>query len=210
MVAEESGETREADSEIGSRLSHFAVVLRRSPHNLLSPRALDELEERHFPESLAFAKSLPPGPRVLDIGSGGGLPGIIVALARPDLSVELLDATRKKSDFLQEVAKELDLDIIVHHGRAEELSNGGLAGRFDVVTARAVAPLDRLVLWAAPFVRSGGTIHAIKGERWAEELTAAAGAVRTAGLEVSDVPSEPRSGVLHGDGPRVVVLRRRA
>ena len=83
-------------------LTTFAHLLRTSPHNLLSPRGLEELEARHFPESMAFAATLPDGPRVLDIGSGGGIPGIVVAIARPDLVVHLLEATGKKGRFLEE------------------------------------------------------------------------------------------------------------
>ena len=79
----------------GALLERFAALLRASPHNLLSPRGLEELEDRHFPESLAVAAMLPTQARVLDVGSGGGLPGIVLAIARPDLEVHLLEATRK-------------------------------------------------------------------------------------------------------------------
>ena len=190
------------------RLGRFAMLLRESPHNLLSPRALEELESRHFPESLHFARSLPPGPRLLDIGSGGGLPGIVIAIARPDLAVELLDATRKKADFLRTATAELGLDVVVHHGRAEDLVATGLRGAFDLVTARAVAPLERLVPWAAPFLARGGTLHAIKGDRWAEELAAAHQAVAASGLEVVRSPELTAGRSRRTLEPTVVVLRR--
>lgn len=190
-------------------LQRFATLIRESPHNLLSPRGLDELEARHFPESLAFAATLPLGPRVLDIGSGGGIPGLVVALARPDLDVHLLDATRKKTDFLVSAAEELGLGVTVHHGRAEDLATGALAGRFEIVTARAVAPMDRLVPWAAPFLREAGTLHAIKGDRWREELEQAASGMREAGLEVIGTPSSPAPEAAPSEAPKVIVLRRR-
>lgn len=188
-------------------LSRYAEAIRHSPHNLLSPKGLSELESRHFPESLTFARSLPGPGRVLDVGSGGGLPGIVIALARPDLEVHLLDATGKKVEFLVEIAAALNLLVTVHHGRAEELASSSLAGTFDVVTARAVAPLVRLVPWCAPFLREGGTLHAIKGERWADELAEAEGAISAQGLAVLRAPDGTTE---HGpsDEPRVVVLGR--
>jgi 16S rRNA (guanine527-N7)-methyltransferase len=196
-----------------ARLQAFAAMLRASPHNLLSPRGLEELEARHFPESLSFARLLPSAATLLDVGSGGGLPGVVIAIARPDIAVHLLEATKKKADFLVEVSEHLGLGCEVHHGRAEELSGSELRGRFDVVTARAVAPLERLVPWCAPFLRPGGFLFAIKGERWAEELVAARPILASSGMVVSTVP-EPDGG--HEEGatgrdhhaPRVVVLER--
>jgi 16S rRNA (guanine527-N7)-methyltransferase len=192
--------------EIEVQLARFAALLRGSPHNLLSAKALEELEARHFPEALAFATELPAGPRLLDLGSGGGLPGIVIALARPDLEVHLLEATGKKATFLAEACAVLGVPGTVHHGRAEELAVGDLAASFDVVTARAVAPLDRLVPWAAPYLRSGGRLHAIKGERWAEELAAAQPRMAQHGMRLV---ASPREGAARADDrPLVVVLER--
>ena len=193
--------------DLTETLRRYAALLRDSPHNLLSPRGLDELETRHLPESLAFSAGLPAGPRLLDVGSGGGLPGIVIAASRPDLEVHLLDATRKKTDFLTEACAKLGLSVEVHHGRAEELGGGLLAGAFDLVTARAVAPLERLVPWATPFLKVGGQLHAIKGERWSEELSAAAAELRRLGLVVHSTPvgTSPDEGV---GRPRIVVLER--
>ncbi|MDA3023310.1 MAG: 16S rRNA (guanine(527)-N(7))-methyltransferase RsmG [Actinomycetota bacterium] len=189
-------------------LTRFADHLRASPHNLLSPRGLSELERRHFPEGVAFARTLPSVGRVLDVGSGGGLPGIVVAIARPDLKVHLLEATRKKTDFLAEVVMALGLAVTVHHGRAEELSVGELGRSFDAVCARAVAPLERLVPWCAPYLRPGGRLYAIKGERWAEELEAAAPALAAAHMIVRTTPASRALEAGAGDGPLVVVLER--
>lgn len=192
---------------IAELLPRYAELLRQSPHNLLSPRGLEELEVRHFPESLDFSARLPAGPRLLDLGSGGGLPGVVIAAARPDLEVHLLDATRKKTDFLTAASAELGLPITVHHGRAEDLAVGQLAASFDLVTARAVAPLERLAPWAAPFLRPGGQLHAIKGERWSEEITTAEPALRRLGLAVHSTPADGAPERPH-DGPLVVVLER--
>jgi len=185
------------------RLSRFAELLRESPHNLLSPRGLQELESRHFPEAIHFAVALPAGPRLLDIGSGGGLPGLVIAIVRPDLEVHLLEATAKKANFLSEASADMGVPVTVHHGRAEELATGALAGGFDLVTARAVAPLDRLVPWSSPYLKAGGQLHAIKGERWGEELEVARPQLQRHGLRVLSTPTEEGP-----DGPRVVVLER--
>ena len=189
-------------------LARFAELLRASPHNLLSPRGLSELEDRHFPEGVAFARILPSVERVLDVGSGGGLPGVIVAIVRPDLEVHLLEATRKKAHFLAEVAMALGLAVTVHHGRAEELATDALRGIFDVVSARAVAPLERLVPWCAPYLRPGGLLYAIKGERWADELEAAASALTAARMSVRLTPASRAPERGPGDDPLVVVLER--
>lgn len=200
----------EQGSASDARLATFAQMLRASPHNLLSPRGLQELEERHFPESVRFSDGLPSGPRLLDVGSGGGLPGIVIAIRRPDLEVHLLEATRKKADFLREVGEALGLTVKVHHGRAEELATGSLGGSFDLVTARAVAPLARLVPWTVPYLRPGGQLHAIKGAQWREELEAASSELSRRRLVVVSMPNEPSAApeADQGPEPKVVVIER--
>lgn len=190
-------------------LERFATSVETSPHNLVSNRARAELRTRHVPESVAFARLLPPGPaRVLDLGSGGGFPGLVVALVRPDLQVDLLDSTSKKTAFLRETAEDLQLSVMVHTGRAEDLAKGDLRAAFDAVTARAVASLDRLVGLAIPFLRSGGTLYAIKGERWAEEIEAATPVLRRVGARVAGTPDESSVGLGDSHAPRVVSIVR--
>lgn len=186
-------------------LEAFATLLRASPHNLLSAKGLEEIESRHFPESVAFAESLPASTRLLDVGTGGGLPGIVIAIVRPDIEVHLLEATGKKARFLDDVATELGLSFTVHHGRAEALARPPLRDSFDTVSARAVAPLAKLSSWCAPYLRLGGRLHAIKGEQWRAELEASGDAIRRAGLRVVATPQEPRD---ERGGPMVVVLER--
>lgn len=194
-------------STVDENLAIYASELRASPHNLLSPRGLQELEVRHFPEAVIFSEGLPRGARLLDVGSGGGLPGLVIAICRPDLEVHLLEATRKKADFLRDTVARLGLVVEVHHGRAEDLARGPLRESFDLVTARAVAPLERLIPWTAPYLRPGGRIHAIKGEQWRDELEAAGPTVTKWGLTVVATPGggeqEGGAGV-----PKVVVLER--
>lgn len=205
------------DEATAETLRRFAALVRASQHNLVSQRALGELEDRHVPECVAFASLLPKGAgRVLDIGSGGGFPGMVVAICRPELDVHLLDATAKKAGFLRSSAHELGIDVTVHTGRAEELARRPeLAGGFDVVTARAVAPLERLIGWAAPYLRHGGVLCAIKGERWSAELEAARSVIERAGVAVvatpDDVPDPIGDGAVDtrpGIAPRVVMLTR--
>ena len=194
-------------ARVAGLLERYAGALRASPHNLLSPKGLSELESRHFPESLVFAATLTPGTRLLDVGSGGGLPGLVIAMTQPQIDVHLLEATGKKARFLEDVARELGLAVEVHHGRAEELARPPLADTFDVVTARAVAPLERLAPWCAPFLRPGGRLLAIKGEQWKAELEGASTAIRAAGLQVVSTPNGQGDEVTQG--PLVVVLERR-
>lgn len=206
------------DPETARRLAVFADLVRASPHNLVSRRALGELEDRHITECTTLARLLPHGaPRTLDIGSGGGFPGLVIGICRPEVELHLLDATAKKTAFLAETAAALGVVAQVHTGRAEELvRTPELGGAFGVVTARAVAPLAKLVGWAIPFLRPGGLLYAMKGERWEEELHEASAAIARVGASVVATPDEvlpePMSGPVGRDGvlggPRVVMLAR--
>lgn len=193
------------------RLEAFAERVRTSPHNLVSRRARDELLTRHIPECIAFAQMLPSGShRVLDLGSGGGFPGMVVACVRTDLEVHLLDATAKKTEFLREVALELGIPTHVHTGRAEDRElTATLGGTFHVVTARAVASLDRLIGWSMPYLRPGGLLYAMKGERWREELDEAAPALARHGASIVATPDDvPSVDGGTGNAPRVVIVAR--
>lgn len=201
--------TSEVSAQDQQRLARFASLVAQSPHNLVSRRARDELLTRHVPECVALARALPTGPlRVLDIGSGGGFPGLVIALVRPDLTVHLLDSTKKKTAFLEDAATTLDLAVTVHTGRAEELARSSLGGTFDVVTARALAPIERLVPLAMPFLRVGGLLYAVKGERWQAEVDAAPDAIRRSGARIVATPDEVDVAPHDGVAPTVVMLAR--
>ncbi len=148
---------------------------------LIGPREADRLWERHMLNSAVLGELLPDGCRVLDVGSGAGLPGIPLALARPDLEIVLLDPMARRVTWLQEIVAELGLAVSVHRGRAEDPRVREELGGKDVVTARAVAPLGRLAGWSLPLVAPGGRLLAVKGATAHEEAARDAVAVRTAG-----------------------------
>lgn len=152
---------------------------------LIGPRETPRLWTRHLLNSVAIAAALPAGEalRVVDIGSGAGLPGIPLALARPDLRVTLLESLARRVAFLTEVISELDLDIEVVHGRAEEVAEP----RWDVAVARAVAPLDRLLALTDRLVQARGLLLAIKGRTAPTEVAAASDAIRRRSTSAADV-----------------------
>lgn len=139
---------------------------------LLGPRERDRLWSRHVLNSALVADLMPPGTSVADVGSGAGLPGMVVALRRPDLHLTLIEPLLRRSTFLTEVVRDLGLgdQVEVVRARAEDLAG---SWRFDVVTARAVAPLERLCRWCLPLLAPGGQLLALKGASAPEELAAA-------------------------------------
>lgn len=154
---------------------------------LIGPREAGRLWERHLLNSAVLGELVPEGCRVLDVGSGAGLPGIPLALARPDLAVVLLEPMSRRVAWLQEVVAELGLAVSVYRGRAEDPRVRAELGGNDVVTARAVAPLGRLAGWCLPLVAPGGRLLAVKGATAAEEVARDAIAVRAAGGGVAEV-----------------------
>jgi 16S rRNA (guanine527-N7)-methyltransferase len=138
---------------------------------LIGPREAPRLWERHLVNCGLLADLMPPESSVCDIGSGAGLPGVVLAIARPDLRVTLVEPLLRRTTFLEEVVAELGLDHVeVVRGRADVLHG---ERRFDVVTARAVAPLGRLLAWSMPLVAPTGALVAMKGAAVAEEVAAA-------------------------------------
>ncbi|BBX19415.1 16S rRNA (guanine(527)-N(7))-methyltransferase RsmG [Mycolicibacterium duvalii] len=149
---------------------------------LLGPREVDRLWERHILNSAVVGELLQPGERIADIGSGAGLPGIPLALARLDVRVTLIEPLLRRSDFLREVTGMLGVDCAVVRGRAEDRAVRDEVGEMDVVVSRAVAALDRIAQWSAPLLRQGGRMIAIKGERAAVEVAEHSRALAAAGF----------------------------
>lgn len=155
---------------------------------LMGPRERPRLWERHVLNSAAAQSGISQGESVVDIGSGAGLPGIPLALARPDLGITLVEPLLRRVTFLEEVVDELGLDVRIVRGRAEEKSVKAAVGSADVVTSRAVAPLARLAGWSAPLLRDGGRMVALKGSSATEEVDRDRSALRT--LRFEDVHVE--------------------
>jgi 16S rRNA (guanine527-N7)-methyltransferase len=155
------------------RVSAYAELLATEGtiRGLLGPREVPRLWERHLLNCAVVADLLPPAARIVDVGSGAGLPGIVLALVRPDTTVTLLEPLARRVAFLAECRERLDLEnVTVRRGRAEEPAVLAELGGADVVTARAVAPLDRLAGWCLPLLQPGGQLLALKGEAVDEEL----------------------------------------
>lgn len=137
---------------------------------LIGPGEVGRLWDRHILNSAAVGELLSADERVADVGSGAGLPGIPLALARPDLRVTLIEPLLRRADFLVEVIDALGLDVTVIRGRAEEPAVRREAGEMDAVTSRAVASLDKLTKWCFPLLRVDGRMLAMKGERAGAEV----------------------------------------
>lgn len=137
---------------------------------LIGPREVDRLWDRHILNSAAVSEAIEAGARVVDIGSGAGLPGIPIAIARPDLHVTLVEPMLRRSEFLHEVVAELGLAVAVVRGRAEDKDVLDAVAGADVVVSRAVAGLDKLTRWSLPVLRPGGRMLALKGERADDEV----------------------------------------
>lgn len=138
---------------------------------LIGPSEVGRLWSRHILNCAVIGDAIEADVRVVDIGSGAGLPGIPLAIARPDLTVVLVEPLLRRTTFLAEVVAELGLtNVTVRRGRAEEKDVLAAVGGADVVTSRAVAPLDRLTKWSAPLLRKGGRLVAIKGSSASQEI----------------------------------------
>ena len=151
----------------------FAEILATDgvQRGLIGPRETPRLWDRHLLNCAVVAELLPESGELVDIGSGAGLPGVVLAMLRPGVHVVLLEPMLRRSAFLEECLARLDLpNATVVRGRAEDMTG---VIKADIATARAVAPLDRLAGWAAGLLRPGGEILAIKGQSAVEELAAA-------------------------------------
>lgn len=139
---------------------------------LIGPREADRLWDRHLLNSAVLAEAIPPDATVADLGSGAGLPGLVLAIARPDLRVTLVEPLLRRTTFLSEAVESLGLgNVVVLRARAEELhGRSDLQPGFDVVTSRAVAPLAKLLTWSLPLVSPTGQLLALKGDRARSEV----------------------------------------
>lgn len=173
--------------------------------NLTAVRSHEEAWSRHVLDSLSLAShlDLPEGGQVVDVGAGGGLPGLPLAIVKPELQFTLIDATEKKARYLERTIASLGLpNARAVHGRAEELAGvypgaeGSHRERYDVAVTRALAPLPVLLELVSPLVKPGGRVIAIKGQRAPEELAAAQKAMTLLHLDLEGSERTPTGTVL--------------
>lgn len=152
--------------------------------NLTAITDESEMADRHYADSLSplAQAGLITGGSLIDVGTGAGFPGLPLAIARPDISVTLLDSLKKRLDFLKTVIDALNItNVTLVHARAEDAAAGELRGKFDIVVARAVAPLPVLLEYTLPFAAIGGAVIAYKGPSAEEELESAGNALAKLG-----------------------------
>lgn len=199
----ELGLPAEVADQLGDFLGRLLAMNERM--NLISRADAANAWDRHILDSLTLVPllaAIPANSRLLDVGSGGGLPGIPLAIARPDLQVTLLDATQKKTRFLADVSAAMQLsNVTVITDRAESAADRpDLAAGFDVVTARAVTRLKALLPWCTPFAKSGATLLLTKGQRAEEELAEVKPTLPKRGLVFDRIEPTPSG--------RIVILRK--
>ncbi|WP_298889897.1 16S rRNA (guanine(527)-N(7))-methyltransferase RsmG [uncultured Serinicoccus sp.] len=152
-------------------------------HGLIGPRETDRLWDRHVVNCAVVEVLCEADAQVVDIGSGAGLPGVVLAIARPDLRLHLVEPLLRRTTWLEHAVAELGLDnVTVHRGRAQEVDL-----QAPVVTARAVASLDKLVTWGFPLLAAGGRLLALKGKAAASELEQAQPVLRRHGVRSAQV-----------------------
>jgi 16S rRNA (guanine527-N7)-methyltransferase len=195
-----------ADRVFGDRLAmaeKFTAILADTgvSHGLIGPREIPRLWERHVLNCAVIHPAIPSDQMVIDVGSGAGLPGLALAIARPDLDLHLIEPMLRRTNWLSMTVDELGLtNVTVHRGRAEEFA-GVL--RAPVVTARAVARLSELAKWCLPLLLPGGSLLAIKGLSVAEEVESDRAVLRRLGA-IDEVIESFGIGILD---PETTVLR---
>jgi len=162
---------------------------------------------RDVADAAALLPHLARGERVLDVGTGGGVPGVLLAILRPDLRVELAESVGKRAAAVAAIVREVGLDIPVHAAAAQAVVAERAAGgaRFDTLVARAVAPLAKLLLWFEPIGAAYGRLLVVKGPRWEEELAAASDRRLGRRVTIRKITSWP----IHGRDHETVLLEIR-
>lgn len=165
-----------AERVFGDRLElakkyHDSLATAGVERGLIGPREVPRLWERHLLNCAVVNELIDEGERVVDVGSGAGLPGIPLAIARPDLHVTLVEPLLRRTVYLAEFIEEHGLDVLVVRGRAEQPGVKKEAGGADVVTSRAVAPLEKLAKWSLPLIHERGRMLALKGSSADDEIS---------------------------------------
>lgn len=175
---------------------------------LLGPREGGKLWSRHVANSVALVDVIPEGVMVADVGSGAGLPGIPLAIVRPDLRLTLIEPMQRRAEFLALAVDELGLNrrVVVHRGRAEDCRRElGGSTAFDVITCRAVAPLVKLLGWTVELFVPDGQLVALKGQSAEQEIQKARGVLKSKQLSAEVLELSPGPGL---EGTRAIRCRR--
>jgi 16S rRNA (guanine527-N7)-methyltransferase len=182
------------DVHAQAALARYAELLATAgvERGLIGPREVPRLWDRHLLNCAVAVPLVPEGADVIDVGSGAGLPGIVWGIVRPDITVTCLEPLQRRATFLEEVVVELGLTGRVHvvRARAEDIVRGRgpvTSLRARVVTARAVAPLERLAGWTVPLVEPGGALLALKGRSAAEEVESSRVVLERLGIVSVDI-----------------------
>ncbi|MDO5700533.1 MAG: 16S rRNA (guanine(527)-N(7))-methyltransferase RsmG [Bowdeniella nasicola] len=198
---------REVFPDQWGQLSLFTELLadEGDKRGLIGPKELPRIWSRHILNSTAISPFIDEGAKVADVGSGAGLPGMVLAIIRPDLHVTLIEPMERRVDWLHEASEACGVNNVwVARARAEDLHGDD---EFDVVTARAVAALDKLMRWTMPLVSEGGRLVALKGERAQAEVDAALKVRRK--FKVKDTQVHTVAALVEDEPPtRVVVVQR--
>lgn len=207
QVEEYTPEVKEFFGLAFSSVEHYANMLIEEGElrGLIGPLEKSRIWSRHIVNCAAIAEFLPKSGSVADIGSGAGLPGIVIALMRPDLQVHLIETMQKRCVWLQDCVDELDIDnVVIHNCRAEQLHK---KLSFDCVTARAVASTDKMARWASPLIKSGGKLVLLKGDRASSELEDAKYVLKKMKLENPRIHKV--KSVMYGEETTVVQMQKR-
>lgn len=198
------------DAAVQASLTRYAELLATAgvERGLIGPREVPRLWDRHLLNCAVAVPLVPEGADVIDVGSGAGLPGIVWAVVRSDVTVTCLEPLQRRATYLEEVVTELGLTgrVQVVRARAEDIVRGRgpvTSLRARVVTARAVAPMERLAGWTVPLVQPGGELLALKGRSAAEEVEASRSVLERLGIVSVDIV-ECGEGVVD---PATIVVR---
>ncbi len=193
------------DEELAQKLCEYAFIIREENKKYNLTAILDDfgIAEKHFGDSLEALKFIKDAKNVCDVGSGGGLPVVPLALARKDVDFTAVEATGKKCNFLRLVSQNLNIgNLNVENCRIEDFAKGDKRQGFDLVTARAVAPLNTLLEYVSPLVKVGGRALVFKGSSYLEEMEEAEEAVKTFNIKVDTIFNY----VLENGEKRVIII----
>ena len=176
-----------AEQQLGKLMDYLALLAKwNAVYNLTAVRDPAQMVTQHLLDSMAAVPAFADAGRVLDVGAGGGLPGIVLAIARPDMRIEMVDTVHKKTAFLTQVKAELALtNVAIHTMRVEQLK---VHEKFDIITSRAFAELADFVTWSGQLLKPSGRFIAMKGVYPLDEIDRLPSAWKVTAVQALQVP----------------------